>query len=684
MSEDFSGPKKPAAVWEPGTLDNTRKNIGPIDQEEAQKMIKTLGGQILEEKSAPIDYSAFPKKEVHYTHRASGKSSSDVSSSLSDSRSSGSSKKEQKIIGYASGSKKSHLSSEGLPEISSKDRNQMDKLMMSDDYKIKPNYGFFNFFRLFKKDGKEICRKSFIEYDIKMHLEHLQNFITTVKSLIQISPDTYKSKILNGTEVKFKFLRTTGGWTMRSIKLLAMDVQDSTDPVKVADLIPLTKALYKELIKVYYIGETQISQIFKDIYSDLVKYPKSDKDKLLMLSKTGLTEWLYVYSSIIRGMYPLLMRMCSPTFEYFPQFFTTQTPAILSFLGLTKFDIIIPEKKNEKIKQEEAKKAEEEKKVEEEKKKKAQVIRGQKTEIVTAGLKLLEQLFPEAGFSHLETMPDMYPYFQPLYQFYDGYNMLSPENPLQVTVTLLKITEDIFQGCRNIVFTEENDGTAEHAKDSLSSALNEWSLYREVLFEKDYGDQLRNFVNQLYSTSDFKTSIIGKKNLTSMLWQTRYNFLPNFDFEQILLEKPNNDSKYRPLCMRTDFLRQVFTSLSHNIDSAAKSKGKVLGIANPWDKYVFDIPNVVSKRMDVLLGAKKPLGETAATNANLIKYALCIVAVLDWWVNNPESPAYSTDSSKIYRINEKDGGPSFSVPVRNDQNKLFADSIKKSAGSAKA
>ncbi len=91
---------------------------------------------------------------------------------------------------------------------------------------------------------------------------------------------------------------------------------------------------------------------------------------------------------------------------------------------------------------------------------------------------------------------------------------------------------------------------------------------------------------------------------------------------------------------------------------------------------MFDIPNNVSKRLDVLLGAKKTT-DTAATNANLIKYTLCIMAVLDWWVNNPDSPAYNIESKQIYRINDEDGGPSFSAPLRNDQNQLFAAAIKK-------
>ena len=83
----------------------------------------------------------------------------------------------------------------------------------------------------------------------------------------------------------------------------------------------------------------------------------------------------------------------------------------------------------------------------------------------------------------------------------------------------------------------------------------------------------------------------------------------------------------------------------------------------------------------MLLGAKRSDDVTAATNANLLKYTLCIVSVLDWWVNNPTSPAYITDTSEIYRI-DKDGGPGFSAPERSDQNKLFADAVKAAAAKA--
>lgn len=654
---------RPEAKWEPGTLDNTRRNIGPIDEDEAKKMMKKLGGEVFAEKSAPIDYSALPKAR-EYSKRVVGRSASSVASQTAKTTSIPAGGK----VGFAPKEKPKRYSS--LPELTSKERHLMDRIMMSEDYKIKTNLGFFNFVRRFKKNGDEQVRKGFVEYNLEKHVEHLQEFITTVKSIIQISPDTYKAKIINGSEDKFKFLKTVGSWTMRDIKKYYFELQDAADECTVPMMVPFVKEVYRNLIKIYYLGEAKISGYFKEIYNDLAKYPKFDIQKAQTLSKTGITEWFYIYSQVIKGLYPLLMRMSSSKFDYFQDFFLVQTANILSFLELTKFDILLPNKKTEKQTEEKAEEKKEETKEEKAEEKKVE----KKSDLVEAGLKLLDTLFPEAGFDRLNEMPDMFPYFQPIYQFRDGYNLLAPENPLQITVTLLRITEDIFQGCRNIVFTEENEEDVSQGSEKFSTVISEWSVYREILFERDYADQITDFVNNEYSQGDYKSTLFGKKMITSMLWQTKYNFLPYFEFEQLLLEKPKNDSQYRPMCIRVGFLLRFFTMLSKNID-AAKGQGMVLGIQNPWDKYKFDIPNAISKRMDVLLGAKK--ADSAATNANLIKYALVVVAVLDWWVNNPSSPAYSTDATKIYRINKDDGAPAFSVPTRSDQNKLFADRVKK-------
>ena len=87
----------------------------------------------------------------------------------------------------------------------------------------------------------------------------------------------------------------------------------------------------------------------------------------------------------------------------------------------------------------------------------------------------------------------------------------------------------------------------------------------------------------------------------------------------------------------------------------------------------------MSKRLNIILGAKKPEGESKATNANLLKYTLCVIAVLEWWLNEKSSPAYSYGDSNLYRVSAADGAPEFSVPLMQNQNDLFMAALKASA-----
>ena len=634
------------ADWAPGTLDKTRKNIGDISDKDAAVMAKKLGGQVMYERSSTNSAPSQNKGGRIVRQQSSGSGSSSSSSSMPD----------------FSGQKKRYQR-ELLPNISKKTAGAIDKLMMAPEYKIKPNYGVFNFVRSWQKNGTEKIIPEFYEYKMKQMLDHMEAFITVIKTLIQVAPATYKTKIANGTEPKFKFLRMVAGWTMQGIKIEYFNVQNAPQPLLVADLIPTTRAIYKPLITVYYYGNSKIPKLIKEIYSDEVAYPDSPQEKLSGYAKQAITEWLYLETEIIKKLYPLLLRMCSDTFEPYPTFFNTKAGEILKFVGLHKFDLLLPDKPKEPAPEEKAKKPEPPQK-------------GVKDSTVLTGLKLLNQMFPEAGFDKLDEYPDFYPYFQPIFKFDDGFNLLAPDNPLQTIMVLQQIIEECFQGCRNIRFVEPEN--PKKGADSIIQVLDDWSAYREESFENLYCQPLEDLVNSIYSQPDFATTHSGKRTLTNLLWQITYTFLPNFKFEQLLLEHPSNESKYRPLFHRTDFARKFLTLVINECDAAAKTKGKCNLIENPWEHYKFDIPNEVSKRLDVLLGAQNKTANTTANNANLLKYTLCFIAVLDWYVNNPDSPAYQTDPMHIFRISPADGKPVFSVPERNDQNKLFAEAIRAS------
>ncbi len=659
----------------PGTLDHTRQNIGPIDPVEAAKMQKVLGGEVLQERSVPVNPDSMPKskKRNRAVVKGSGLSSSDVASQ------SGSANLPKMSGATGAGVKTGGkmIKDGDLQEMSSHDIKMIDRLMMSEAYDLKPDRGVFNFFYNLSAKNRTKLSRSYGEYKIKSNVDHLQAFISTIKTFIQISPDTYKAKIATETDLKFKFLRSVGKWTVHDIKLMGEALQENAGELTVGMMVPFVSAVYKELLTVYYIGDQKVAALIKDIYSDLMQYPKVDKVQVQTLAKQGITEWLYVVDQMVRGMYPLLMRMCGTGYEAYPKFFTSQAGQILKFVGLSKFDLLIAEKEKPAEKEE---KQEEAEKKEERKPQMRQM--GEFDDLTKSGLKVLEQLFPEGGFSELEKHPDMYPYFQPIYKFDDGFNMLSPMNGIQVLVVLLQILEDFFHGCRNISFKLGEAEGFKESGDDISTIFSEWSNYREDLFLKQYGEYLRQFVNTAYSQKDYPQTQFGKENLNNMFWRAKYYFFPSLKFSAPTLTKPQNDSKYRPLNIRADYLKSVLTTIVRRIDENQEGKKPVLGVLNPWDRYSFDIPNPVSKRLDVLLGAKRPDDVTAATNANLLKYTLCVVSVLDWWVNNPSSPAYITDTSEIYRI-DKDGGPGFSAPERTDQNKLFADAVKAAAAKGK-
>lgn len=650
MQDD--GKRARQADWAPGTLDRTRKAIGQLNPGEAEIMSKKLGGEVMYERS---DSSSSSGKSSKGTGRLIRQTSSGNSENTSGSDAAASGQRGNGI----------RRRQEELSTVTPKLSSLFDKLMMRDEYGIKPNYGLFNFIKYFQQNGHEQVVPEFCTVTLKHHVENLSGFITVIKTLIQIAPASYKAKIASGNEIKFKFLRMIAGWTMQSVKLAHIELMDLPQPYVVQDLIPYIRAIYKLLIQVYYYGENKIPKLIKEIYTDEVSYPESPQEKLSSLAKEAITSWLYIQNEIVKKCYPLLMRMCSDTFEEYPDFFKIKVADILKFVGLHKYDLLLPEKAK-------AVKAEDS-----EKKKKTALApeKGVKDQIVMTGIKLLDQLFPQAGFTQLENHPDMYPYFQPLYHFADGFNVLSPENPMQVTVVLIRILEDFFVGCRNIDFKPVSTAVSEE-KDSISSVMDDWSAYRENVFEKLYCDPLNDLVNQIYSQDDYEDSQFGKKLITSLLWQTQWHFLPNFKFDQLILERPQDESKYKPLFLRTDFARSYFTEAVSLCDKVASMRGDVSMISNPWDHYKFDISNEISKRLDTLLGGNNTTATTNANNANLLKYTLCILSVLDWWINNPESPAYSTNPRRIYRISEEDGKPKFSVPERNDQNKLFAAQIR--------
>ena len=563
-------PQRQVYRYEPGELDKTRKNIGNLDKEEALKMSKILGGEIGLEKSAPVDNAtlkrvrtAIQTKDLRNADRKP-RTQKEIAANH-----------EAQSFVYAKSEQKKPaapvVKKDVLPVITSKERSKMDKLMMSTDFRIKQNYGLFNFIALLASNGNEKVLPSFVTVTLKAYLLRMQNMQARVNELVSLSPESYRNKISSGEDMRFRFLRLVAAWPLKETLDMYYELERKASNCTIPMMIPLIKKMYRMLLTIYFMNETKSIELLQVLRKDLTQYKDVPKEQMLGAIRDISNEWIYLNSRVSRGLYPLLMRMCCQEYIDFQYFFTKQITKIFAFLDITKFDILVPVKKPVEpvVKPDELPKTEDQIN----KEKEQEELEKKELELVQSSLKILDRIFPGAGWLSIKDLPDMCPFYQPLYNFPEGINLLSPENPLQITLILVKIIEDLLEGCRNIGFPDEtprNERNVVNA-DTVMQIMNDWSAYRETVFDKLYAPYLKDYVNKLYTQRDFAHTQYGKRLISNMQWHTFYNYLPHLKFEQLLLEKPSNESKMRSLSTRTALLVSELKRITASADMALKN-----------------------------------------------------------------------------------------------------------------
>lgn len=638
--------KPKVADWKPGTLAATKRAIGEIDPEEAKRMSEVLGGEVMYEKDTEPDDAKKKKPRRGALDRT-----------VIEKNKENDKKRDQEAQKRAQEAASGRL--EPLLAVTGRDLKKMNKLMARSDYKIKRDPGPFGFIKRFFSKG-DILNSEFTKVALKLVIDTLEKFDKKIVEMIALTPPAYTVFIESNPDARFVFLRIVRAWDLKVLDKVYDNITNK-NAASIREVIPFVRAVYNNIFRIYYYGPEKVPELITEVYKDCEQIAETPKKKMLSVSKEAIRLWSMIQLDVVKKLYPLLLRMSSKTYEEYPEFFVIKKKEILAFLNLQKYDMMTPGMQNNKTpisfvaSQAAAEDA------------------PKQDALVANGLKLLERLFPEAGFLHLDDHPDLFPYFAPIYRFPDGFNIISNLNPLQVVAVLMWIIDDIFQGMRDIKFTA-SDSTSEKS-DTITKVMDDWSNYRETIFNKLYLSKLNEFVSRLYSQDDFGDSQFSKKVRTELSWQINYHFLPYYSVERLTLEKPIDESDLPPLYNRTNFARRYLAAVVQNCEAKKASKGAVPYLDNPWEHYKFAVTNEVSKRLDVLLNAKKRGPDATATNSALLRYSLRLIAVLDWWINDKDSPAYDPVCKELFR-HDDDGKPNFDVEVRKDQNKLFADACR--------
>lgn len=560
---------------------------------------------------------------------------------------------------------------ESLPALPDKELLAMNQLMAEKECRIKVPFTFL------RPDKSDKINPEFVLYTLNDYLGHVQQCIAGTRKMLPVLENAAFYAELEATDpLAAALVQVVHSVDIKALGARLVALQKNPRDVTVTDLISFVKTLFRPLVRVYYLGPSGVSRLYRSLYQCVAdKLEPSALDDLKAFTSQTIDEWYYIFNQVFPGMFPLVLRMCSPRAMTMNQLFYANGSRVLAWLGLKPSDVLIAKKgprdgdavpppaAEPEVVREKTPAASEERLSPE----------------VEKGLAILERLFPEAGWNRLDELPDMCPYFQPILQFQDAFTQLAPDNPLHQTMIMFWILEELFQGLRLIKFEQLEATSARDDIEDIDKILEDWILYQEMIFDKAFASDLKEYTHQIYTQPDYNKNPYGRKLLSNMYTLIKHMFLPWFNIQMYGTVKAQKDDRLPPFFARVSRLRRLLARYHSAIESAPPGselnpEGSVPGVLNPWAIYKFDISNPVSRRLDAICGGKH---SKTRTNALLIEYTLAILEVLNWWVNDRKSYAYRYPPDYLYRVIEPGSAvPAFGVTSRTDVDAIFMKSLK--------
>jgi hypothetical protein len=701
--------KKPNAIYAPGELDRVRGKLGDIDDTEAKRVAQLLGGEVGYERSPeppPGKAGRSRRETVELVVGGKGR------------------KRPGRIIETA-GEENDKNALPGLSQIrpgdSSDDpsvqlrtsygeRLKMDRFAAQPEFAIKNSAQVLVSMLSFFNEPADYVNPRFVTRRMSEYYQRIEQLVTSTRAMFPRNNMKRNERLKKTSPFVFAVLDTIRYWNIERIASDIAKIQSHPRAAKVSEFADILRAIYKPLFVLEQLDmENHIKGSYKLLYKILyLDNPMDAKEKFQDLIRTALSSFGYIRRNIHYCLYPMLMKLISDRWIAYERIFIDRRYRFMAFLNATEQDQIGPVDMNPQQTESEdgetetsaeagrnegddaaAEKAEtppaaeeipeedpDDPEVIERKAQEAQ--REAERKALDRGLTALEAVFPQAGWERLAEYPDLYPYFATTYGLKRGYELIAPTDPLQQIAVLMHILEDLFIALRTVSFglVAGPDGNPLRVDEYLGDIINNWRGYINDSFVKEYLPRLVEYCRILENSAESRTSVYAKKTLTELYWVKRLYFLPFFKFESIA-PPPFQKQDVTAIYSEVRTLRKFLTAVAVGIEHATRAGGAAAsapcdGIDNPWEPYNFEVPNPVSKRLDMLLAPAK------RNNASLIFFSLSTATVLDSLVNSESSWAYEKRPGPLFRSIGGEGiTPMFGVDKKLDAEQIFKDVMKK-------
>jgi len=695
---------KQKTVYAPGELAKTRERLGSLDKEEAKRMTELLGGEIGYERTEDQETSLQQRGgrrvrtetvEVNIGDRRTPRRRVDtIDGANGDEDNPPAQKKKRKKSGSKADDPSVTL------KVSYWERVRIDKYCGQMDFEIKSSGQIFVSMLSFLADPVDYVSPAFVNRRMNDYYKRIEILVTSVRTLFPRNNLKRNEQLKKASPFAFAVLDTLRYWNIDHISAELSRIQARPRSAKVTDFIDILKNIYRPLYVLEHVElDTHIKGAFKMLYKVLfLENPSEAKKKYQELIRTALFSLGVIRRDIRYQLYPLLMKLLSHCWLPYETFFQERKNRVAAFLQVSERNRINPQMEDvlteaaaeQMVKEstengginqdefEEGINADDIKQPESEEEKQKKQARETEARALERGLSTLETLFPRAGWDRIQFFPDMYPYFSDVFNLKKGAALFAPTDPLQQVYILIRILEELFFGLRYVNFgvIMGPDGNTERLDEPMARIINGWQRVVEASFDKEYLSRLDEYCHLLENTAESRTSNYAKRLMNELNWARRFYFLPFYRFESIA-PPPFQKNSLTAVYPLVRSLRRYLTALAGTIEQGnsrggAEKKAPCDGIDNPWDPYVFQVPNPVSKRLDMLLSTK------GRNNATLVYFTLAVATVLDYLMNDENSWAYSKPMDFLFRSENGNGvRPLFGVESKIDTEMIFRQALKK-------
>jgi len=686
--------KKDNAIYAPGELANLRKKLGVTDQVEAKRMSEVLGGEVGTERSAEPEepkIKKFKKDDVIIGGKRGRRI--DVAGDEPEERTI----KAKPRVDVFPGDDPT------IPvRISYRERVKMDQLAGQLFFEIKTSFQVFVSIFSFFKVPIDYVNSRFVTKRMNEYFAKIERLVTSARNLFPKNNTKRNSQLKRANPFVFNIIETLRNWDIEQLAKFIAELQAHPRSVKASDFTEILKLVYKPLYVLSDLNIEHIKSAFKLVYKILyIESPMDAKEKYQDVIRNIIASVVDIRRDVQYGMYPLLMKLISDRFIPYERFFTERRRCFMAFLGVTaaeqlsssslntqqieNIDVNALQKNTENDEQADSEEKSGEAAQEEDPNDPKVIERKAKQEAEKAerraleqGLSALEALYPKAGWDKLEEHHDLYPYFANVYNLKHGFELISPTDPLQQVSILMHIVDDLFIGMRYVNFGAiiGADGKLIRLSEDMNEITNNWRMYIEDSFLKEYLPRLAEYCRLLENSEEGRTSAYAKKTLNELHWIKRLYFLPYYKFESVG-PPPFTKQEIVPIYTQIRKVRKYLTSIAVGIEQGmhaggAAAKAPCDGIVNPWETYNFQVPNPISRRLDLMIPPERKI------NATLIFFSLSVITVMDFLINNENSWFYANRPGPLFRSIRDEGiTPIFGVDEKLDADKIFRDSLKK-------